>query len=122
MTQKELSALTAEIRAQFRGLARSQAALEAAKPSCEGSPPADDAAREDDPEPVPDAAQLQEYDRTRSLIQVASHSGAWSAEDREAFRASIETLPASMRNELISELLRAINSDRLKPDYAGPPF
>jgi hypothetical protein len=27
-----------------------------------------------------------------------------------------------MRDEAISQLLVAINSDRLKPNYKGPPF
>ena len=121
VTHEELGALRAEMHAEFRGLAQSLSTLQ--RPNAPSEPaPAGNAEAASEVEAAPDANQIQEYDKTKSLLQSALRTGTWSAEDKRAFRASLNTLPASLRNEVIAQLFQAFNTDRLHLGYAGPPI
>jgi len=124
VTRDELSALRVEMRAEFREVTQALGALQSATTSAANAAAAKTtgAASEGNAESAPDENQIREYDKSKTVIQGALRTGTWSADDRRAFRASLETLPSSMRDEVISQLLVAINSDRLKPNYKGPPF
>jgi len=121
VTHEELGTLRAEMRTEFRGLAQSLTALQ--RPTSATEPvPASSAEAAGEAEAPPNANQVHEYDKTKSLIQDALRTGTWRDEDRRSFRAGLSTLPDSLRNEVISQLMVAINSDRVRPTYAGPPF
>lgn len=125
VTQNELGALRMEMRAEFREVTQALVALQSANANANADSAAAKtaaAASDANPESPPDENQIREYDKSKTLIQGALRNGTWSAEDRRAFRASLDSLPSSLRDEMVSQLLVAINSDRVRPNYKGPPF
>jgi hypothetical protein len=113
----EATALRAAIREEVRGAVREEvAAAAAATPTKQGD---EQPARTDEqPSPEPTAG----YVKAREHVAQRLSAGTWSVADRDDMRDAVLTMNDRERQELMKQVILAVNQGKMRVELEGPLF
>jgi hypothetical protein len=122
----ELSRLEQRIDRLAAGARSSVVACPAVSSSAPTSSPALEATVRDSPvvrgerEPTPESVAAATD--ARALIASSLARGTWTEGDREQLRRLVSSIAPEERDDVIFELVRGINAQKVRMLYAGPPI
>ncbi len=102
------------VREELRG------AREAPQPSPSKAAP--EAELEAEAAPELSDEQLKNYDSARALVDGGLSRGVWTTADRTKLREVVQTLPPELNEEMLSSLIVAVNSGKVRFEGRGPLF